>query len=426
MNSITVGDLYFLKSPIISTSHSIEQEKKLSYLLGTVSTRPAVVIRAPAWWDEFETVTVIPAMSKGNPALKMHLTDRYGRMSKAEYPFIPHNPYTVPVSRLGKYIGSLDREELKELLYAFTWIHDATMQENPTCRVPSIYQHVRAKKIPPVNNWLDHHDIRAETELVVDENNILTCKEDLTMNGFKIIPADTPVEKQERPKTVVTKATAFKPRARDESKEFPPSTFSDETLHQVASRFNISAGYYNNTITKRDPSVLRPDEIDTIRKNLTAREFDEMAQYYKTLTPFDAFVLGPRLPTRVLINITGFSYDNTLVLKSLCNYMRDMDTEEYKTRIVNRAVSKLTKTQAPKPADQSAVTESTSPDYKQYLARVKPWLNPKKITKMPPSMAELFVQIPMGMVKRAYHGTQFDQKYAAAMELYSKTTSGNK
>lgn len=56
MQAIRAGDLYFLQSPFSSgmakdAIGTAQIEKRLSYLLGTVSSRPAVVIRPPAWWD---------------------------------------------------------------------------------------------------------------------------------------------------------------------------------------------------------------------------------------------------------------------------------------------------------------------------------------------------------------------------------------
>lgn len=60
MQAIRAGDLYFLQSPFSSgivkdAIGTSQMEKRLSYLLGTVSSRPAVVIRPPAWWDRYNT-----------------------------------------------------------------------------------------------------------------------------------------------------------------------------------------------------------------------------------------------------------------------------------------------------------------------------------------------------------------------------------
>ena len=190
MQAIRAGDLYFLQSPFSSgmakdAIGTAQIEKRLSYLLGTVSSRPAVVIRPPAWWDRYNTVTVIPAITKGSPAYVCKLSDRYGFETEASYPFVPHNPHTIPVSRLGKHIGSLTDDELAELLYAFEWIHNPLMQRDESCEVPAIYRDVFNKKtLPP--SWTENRDARSDIRIGINPDLVLESDTNPELNGFNI------------------------------------------------------------------------------------------------------------------------------------------------------------------------------------------------------------------------------------------------
>ncbi|MDE6040595.1 MAG: type II toxin-antitoxin system PemK/MazF family toxin, partial [Muribaculaceae bacterium] len=190
MQAIRAGDLYFLQSPFSSgivkdAIGTSQMEKRLSYLLGTVSSRPAVVVRPPMWWDRYNTVTVIPALTKGKPAIVLKLDDRYGFETEAEYPFVPHNPHTIPVARLGRYIGSLSGNELATLLHAFKWIHDPLMQEDQTIEVPEIYRDVWARQHLP-KSWKDNRDARADVQISLTPTLVLQSKTNPELNGFEL------------------------------------------------------------------------------------------------------------------------------------------------------------------------------------------------------------------------------------------------
>ena len=67
MKKIRIGDIYITRR-VLKSSVSLEHEKQLSYMLGTISARPVIVIREPMAWDRFGNVTVIPALTKEDPA----------------------------------------------------------------------------------------------------------------------------------------------------------------------------------------------------------------------------------------------------------------------------------------------------------------------------------------------------------------------
>lgn len=139
MQAINLGDVYFCESPF-TNSVGAKADKKLSYLLGTVSQRPVIVIRPPMAWDIYGQVEVLPALSYSKPAITFKMYDRFGYLSEADYSFAPHTTHSIPVNRLGRYIGRLSDEELSELMYAYHWIHDTAMQQDKSNPVPECYK----------------------------------------------------------------------------------------------------------------------------------------------------------------------------------------------------------------------------------------------------------------------------------------------
>lgn len=139
MQAVNVGDVYFCESPF-ANSVGTKTDKKLAYLLGTVSQRPVVVIRAPAAWDIYGQVEVLPSLSYSKPAITFKMFDRFGYLSDSDYSFAPHTTHSLPVNRLGRYIGRLSDEELEEIMYAYRWIHDPMMQRDKDFPVPPCYQ----------------------------------------------------------------------------------------------------------------------------------------------------------------------------------------------------------------------------------------------------------------------------------------------
>ena len=508
MQTIREGNLYFLESPFHfkpPTDESTELEKRLSYLLGTVSARPAVVIRAPSWWDKFNTVTVIPALSKGKPSIVYNLKDRYGHQTQASYPFVPHNPHTIPVSRLGKYIGSLDRDELDELIYAFKWIHDPEMQRNPACEVPLIYQDLVKQDTPM--SWKRNRDARSNVDLLIDKNSLKIRSNNFpSLNNFPLgdaLKGNVPDAVVEDPDFVATTSplpdeiieshdlsqdevfgfirdnvesekelpftfgsnhddqvdegvaetvhkamesegpcpygliseettTVSEPEPETPSmvpveKDFPPSTFPKELLNEVAGRFDFSSAYYNGDLPARDPRYLTEEEIRNIRGNTTNAELESLFDYYRTLTPMDAFVLGPRLPTEALQRITGFSRPKTATLKRLCNVMRDIPDDEYQQRIEAEelAVAQLAADEVAKKAEKRAADKEAKAKLKEEQAKqlslVMPYLNQSDMLDMKKlEEVQAFLALPMGVVKRAWQGTNFKSDYTEAKRFYKK------
>lgn len=442
MQAIRAGDLYFLQSPFSSgivkdAIGTSQMEKRLSYLLGTVSSRPAVVIRPPAWWDRYNTVTVIPALSKGKPAYVCKLDDRYGFETEAEYPFVPHNPHTIPVSRLGRHIGSLSADELAELLYAYKWIHDPLMQEDTTLPVPDIYRDVWNKKhIPP--SWKDNRDARADVRISLNERLEVTSETNPELNGFRLgdaiggiftdpafvhepdfIPTESVLPDSTHTKEEISMSS--KKNAVPVEKAFPASIFSNNDLWKVASRFTIDDKFYDGDVETRDPVVLNGAELDKIFGDSPRHLREDIMDIYRKMTPFDAYILGPRLPLLTLAGLLDIRRNDTHMLKMLCNTMRDMEQSEYDSRLnaLHGTANKTSINADARDADKAAPDKIDMGAAAEHLSKIRQYLNAKSIMNIPAKYVDDFLATPAFMVQRAWKGPQFKANYQKAVTRYA-------
>lgn len=450
MQAVSAGDIFFMESPIHTTDQDAEKEKILAYLLGTISSRPVVVIRGPAWWDQFDTVTVLPALTKGSPAVNFKLYDRHGNLTKATYPFIPHQPYTVPVSRLGRFIGRMEPNELEELLEAFQYIHDpyARFRENKK-PVPPCYRNVIGRT-GPTDGWREG-DPRQNPEIYLDKpTGAVYSTTHPEINGLQVTDPQprtiTPTKpssgfitqvKPSSPKLIpaaVTNESSFIPITEDRlpivsdkveertvpvEKPFPPSIFDIDTLNRIAGRFTFSDAYYRHEIRTRNPDVLTDAEVERIQMENSRFDYDRIVDIYRTFLPMDAYVLGPRLPSTVLADICGLTLQEAVMLKHLCNVMRDMKNNIYDQRI---AELNATEPEIEEEGDDDTDDESSVgyKELKRCTMKVRPYLTAKKIMSMPPAVGEAFLKIPKYQVKAMWTGPMFDRKYDEAVKKYKK------
>lgn len=418
MKTLRAGDLYFLQSPFHSEGHTKDaasREKRLSYLLGTVSARPAIIIREPVWWDKYSTCTIIPAVSKVEPSIKLRLIDRYGYETSSVYNFCPHNPHTIPVSRLGKYIGSLSDEELDEILYAFKWINDPYMQGDSSYQVPPVYREVNLKKIP--KSWTDNKDPRSRVSIrtkwngdgtvdVYNESDSESAAgEPLKIDAYEIDPEhymnfdNTSYQPVENPLPDSIPATEDQINVPVES-AYPPSMFSTEVLDRIASRFTVSDAYYLNE-NKKDFSVLTKDEISRLRNDLSSFEVDGVREIYEKMSMFDAYLLGTRLPVHVLADICGITNREAIALKKFCNYLRDMPDADYQERMNGTNAEAEEVPEAPKPQVRNKFED------KKNLDKIREYLSPNRINDLPDSLAQTFLDTPSYMIRKYWKGSQY-------------------
>lgn len=418
MKTLRAGDLYFLQSPFHSEGHTKDaasREKRLSYLLGTVSARPAIIIREPVWWDKYSTCTIIPAVSKVEPSIKLRLIDRYGYETSSVYNFCPHNPHTIPVSRLGKYIGSLSDEELDEILYAFKWINDPYMQGDSSYQVPPVYREVNLKKVP--KSWTDNKDPRSRVfirtkwngdgtvDVYNESDSESVAGEPLKIDAYETDPEhymnfdNTSYQPVETPLPDSIPATEDQINVPVES-AYPPSMFSTEVLDRIASRFTVSDAYYLNE-NKKDFSVLTKDEISRLRNDLSSFEVDGVREIYEKMSMFDAYLLGTRLPVHILADICGITNREAIALKKFCNYLRDMPDADYQERMNGTNAEAEEVPEAPKPQVRNKFED------KKNLDKIREYLSPNRINDLPDSLAQTFLDTPSYMIRKYWKGAQY-------------------
>lgn len=421
MQTISVGDVYYLRSPFTSTVSQLH-EKKLSYMLGTVSSRPAVVVRAPYHWDTYSTVTVLPSLSRGNPSIDCSSQDKYGFTNTTEYKFCPHTPHSVPVGRLGRYIGRLSEQELRDLLYAFEWIHDPFMQENESeYPIPDCYKAAFSMKVPTV----EKETPVPITTITVDDNMILRAEQ--LHETVLTTPLDIDIEHSISPEAapLIDELPEYH---HDASKtEFPKSIFSIEDLRKYAHGFEIADCYYDGSPTmriKRDPAVLTEEELYNIRgSSRSSYDWNLVMETYDKMSVFDAFMLGPRLPSTILKKLLQFHSREVYMLKKLCTTLKLMSNDEY-----NRRLKKLEeeKENANKKQEKESVYHlpqdnsiNKSPEaIKRYVTELRPYLSDAKIMSIPKEFQEKFTVVPAYMIKQAYHGKKFKYYYMKALQKY--------
>ena len=432
MKTLRAGDLYFLQSPFHSEGHTKDaasREKRLSYLLGTVSARPAIIIREPVWWDKYSTCTVIPAVSKVEPSIKLRLIDRYGYETSSVYNFCPHNPHTIPVSRLGKYIGSLSDEELDEILYAFKWINDPYMQNDDCYQVPPVYRDVSLKKIP--RSWTDNKDPRSRVSIrtkwngngtvdVYNESDSESAAEEPLKIDAYDMPSDYAVFDNTSYQPVETPLPDSVPATEEQinvpvESAYPPSMFSTEVLDRIASRFTISDAYYLNE-NKKDFSVLTKDEISRLRNDLSSFEVEGIREIYQKMSMFDAYLLGTRLPVHVLADICGITNREAVALKKFCNYLRDMPDADYQERMNGTTTETVAAEvlEVPKPQARNKFED------KKNLDKIREYLSPKRINDLPDSLAQTFLDTPSYMIRKYWKGSQYKACMVGAINRCKK------
>lgn len=433
MRAIKPGDVYFLKSPIKMADPV--HEKKLAYLLNTVSARPVVVIKAPQFWDDYSTVTVLPALTDAKNAITFHMIDRYGLISESDYPVTPHTPHSIPVSRLSRYIGTLDDEELEELLYAFKWIHDENMQR--TEPVPKCYQKVMGEGviIPKARN---RKRSKPTPTIYVDSQNVLHIKDafgtSMDINTpIEDVPADVNTAENDFIYEDDTNGSTEEAVTQPNSKiitgvnKFPKSIFSETDLLEVANRFDIDPDFYESSdspIVKKDIKCITENEMQIIMQNVGPIHQQVIIDLYNAMYPVDALLFGPHLPTPVLKRLTALSYDDTAALKRLCSFLRDIPEESYKMRLEREEKEEHVTNPEPDefthqyPAEdwRRRFNEATRmiPNTKnaaKMAAPLKPYLNSRDLPKLPEKFYELFLRMPRHIVQKSFVGKGFQTVY---------------
>ena len=396
MRTINAGDVFILND-IIHGKFSMQQLKALHYAFGTLSGRPVVVIRPPAAWDKFGMVTVIPAMSKGTPSYKVSIENIFGKVAENNpkyatiYKWMPHYPYTVPVTRLGKHVGSLTIKELKTLMDAFEWIHNPFKQiDMPP---PEIYQEVIdmapvSQKVqnvklndeyrmqtldefngvvPKVNpnslNPIFKGVVEYYTPEILDETveeSTITPEESgeeldegtdnvVSINDVETLLAEYGITKDESEPDFVKKEPIVKKEEEDLNKftkrfsmndkinDFVMSTCGNtEILYEMYKKdrfkFNESVvfGLFNKP--NRERFDVEGLSVAEDLKDVSHFKIDEMWASFDALKAVDIWLIIPNLDTRGIARVYRKTMQIALLLKKICAAARSLNNNDYSNR----------------------------------------------------------------------------------------------
>lgn len=467
MRAINVGDVYYLRSPFKS-SVSLEHEKKLSYMLGTVSSRPAVIIRPPYAWDEYGTVTVIPALTHVKPCLTFHMYDKYGYASPCDYPFAPHTAHSVPISRLSRYIGRLEPDELEQLLYAHNWINSPDPLSYG--EIPPCYKEVFENR-KKYESGKSPYELASQ--LYVDKHMHLTQRDttsnkvffemDLDVEHKACTRPDIAIEFMQDPHLQVERTqsktaavttpvvpTASKPvenipasvsneETTPDSKirypvSYPVSTFSHEMLDLYANKFDVPESMYDGTAKPHNSNtdILDVETLDKLQREYSIYELQLAMDYYDTLTAFDQDFVMVRVPCDTLEHMTKLPKDRVVLVKRIANYLylKHSGAEAFKRLPI---IPDTTELPQPTPAPKRTKTSKTSKCSTSIntlsateAEKIRPYINEKNIENIPDHMIEIFMKAPTYQLKAMYGGKQFRTKYQQAYNKYQERLAAMK
>lgn len=430
MQKISVGDVYYLK-PVLNSTVSPEHAKQIAYLLGTVSERPCVVIRAPIAWDPYGEVEVLPGLSSAKPTLTFHMHDIYGYLG-CDYPFAPHSAHTVSIARLGRYIGHLTMPELKELLYAYHWIHDPFMQmDTEKFPIPECYKEAY-EKLPELESHPEepkHHyeAITVDKDLTIVNGPCKGAKLDINLQNATnphfaeqvvergvvptpVAPAPEEAAHTEEPQEADTEGTVI---------TFPVSVFSLDNLKKYAGKFKYPPIYYSNRVkVKDDLSILTNEEKDKIIANVSDDVYRNVTKIYKTLKPVDRDILAVRLPTSHLAKLLHINMMTAACLKRLCNVMFAITDDDYDSRLAKKDdVNQYEQELRHIVEEKFKLRYPTYMDYniiRRELNNLRPYLNKNGIMNIPKNLMASFICIPTSAVRKAFTGKLHQMVYADA------------
>lgn len=429
MNTISYGDVYFLKSPFKSTV-SPEHAKHVSYMLGTVSARPVVVVREPFHWDTYMDIEVAPAVNNENaPGIKMESLDRYGYKTGITYNFTPHTLHSIPPSRLGRYVGRFNADELAQLDEVMDWV----WSRHCTGPIPECYKDaVSRPEIPrvPMSDSRDHmlmltadmvlYDCGTDRHSAEGPKLITTLDIDDSCTTSPVIFPKIHNDSNFHPKV---NQPAPLPVPQPICHTFPPSIFDKDVLVKHASNFRISESISNRA--KPPISAFTSAELANICGTFPETDTEPVFDYYTKMTPYDVFILGVRLPTHTLIQITGLTYNQTRLLKCLCNLANTVNypsmgalDNNVEDAIVNVVTEALSSDATAKPTLKQRQEEYIKTCRDEYINKLRPYLSETKILTIPESLVPMFFELPMYIIKANYRGKKFTSVYKNAMEYY--------
>lgn len=458
MRTINYGDVYTLKSPLEGLDDA--SLKSLAYMMGSVSNRPVVVIRPPAKWDRFSMVTVISSLSKMGPAYHTDCEDIYGNDREGcNFNWYCQHPFTIPVSRLYRKIGTLDVGELKNLLYTVHWLHDPFMQMDPSNPIPIGYENETLKQYV-----VTHNDTNKQQNLIqLDRNYRIVKSSDHSLEGKSIIPAqnasneafsnqisrihymsaaanDSPIVQEE------TVGVSEEAQAEVAKLKGYGVTYAEEVVVNVRSGKMMLADYNVELAQQREfryRFAFGDTDIEKELKDYSDDVLNRIWGMYNSCSTTDIFAIIPEMPTREISKIYHVVLRIASAFKKLCTLARDLSQnayeerrEQYKKENGIEDVKETGGTRGVTEGGTPSYTTTSIPEYKtdlitdpgeiqSSLLQLEHYLDYDHISKINdvPTM-RLFLSIPVYAIKDAYHGNSFMKAYSSAVKKY-KTILAN-
>lgn len=479
MKTINVGDVYLLHDTIHGP-FTKQQLKALHYAFGTLSGRPVLVIRAPSPWDKFGQVTVIPALSKGYPALVYNIEDIFGAVDTTSdhsvYKWTPHVPYSVPVSRLGKYIGSLSLSELKEVVEAFEWIHNPFKQMDPNVPIPKIYQDPKTDNTPETQH-AQHVSFNKNFKIQsFDDSNNMVPKIDLDdlNEGFRndiqrLVPEiinetaeastdmdpededieDTVIPFEEATKEVeeVIEEDAKEPQATIISEEpivlrffsanekiddfIKTTCIDEETLWNL---YKNGKFQFSESEVLEEMKAIKMDRFDVTGLGVQSKlmELSDAQQElvwsaYDEMSAADVHVIVPELSTHDIAKLFHRNMQLSATIKELCKSARKLSVAEHARRrtdylLRTNAANDVTKEIKEKVIDFGMyvgkyVANIDRKACSDNITKLQPYLSYNSITSLPKELYKIFMETPLYMIQQAYNGKGFMRRYKDTLNM---------
>lgn len=458
MKTINYGDVYTLKSPLEGLDDA--SLKSLAYMMGSVSNRPVVVIRPPAKWDRFSMVTVISSLSKMGPAYHTDCEDIYGNDREGcNFNWYCQHPFTIPVSRLYRKIGTLDVGELKNLLYTVHWLHDPFMQMDSSNPIPVGYESETLKQYV-----VTHADTNKQQNLIqLDRNYRIVKSSDHSLEGKSLVPAqnanneafsnqisrihymsavahDSPIIQEEKV-NISGEAQADADKLRGYG-----VTHAEKVVVMVRTGKMMITDYNVELAQQREFRYQFSFGDTSIEKELKEYPDDILNRIwdmYNDCSTTDIFAIIPEMPTREISKLYHVVLRIASAFKKLCTLARDLSQnayderrEQYKKENGIEDVKETGGTRGITESGTPTYTTTSIPDYKAELIsdpaeiqasllQLEQYLNYDHIDKINdiPTM-KLFLSIPVYVIKDAYHGNSFMKAYSSAVKRY-KTILAN-
>lgn len=455
MKTINYGDVYTLKSPLEGLDDA--SLKSLSYMMGSLSNRPVVVIRPPAKWDRFSMVTVISSLSKMGPAYHTDCEDIYGDDREGcNFNWYCQHPYTIPVSRLSRKIGTLDVGELKDLLYTVHWLHDPFMQLDPSNPVPVGYEKDTLQQYT-----IDRTATKKEQNVIQLDRNyrIVKCNDSL-LEGKSIIPSQDASNGAFANKinhihymNSVVNTTPIKTDTSEEVKtkarklEGYNVTYSEEIAMLVMSGKMMLADYNLECAQQREfrhRFMFGNTETEKELKEYSDDVLNRIWDMYESCTTTDIFGIIPEMPTREISKLYHVALRIASAFKKLCTLARDLNQDAYAERRARykdeNGIDKAEESVAERGTTEEGTptyNTTTVPDYKTELITdtaeiqanlltLEQYLDYDHIGKINDiSTIKIFMSIPIYALKEAYHGNSFMKAYSSAVKKYKAILADN-